>query len=198
MSTMPFPSEDLATIVAHAQQQDEAAFTALIERFTPRMYGCAMTYLHDPDKADDAVQDAWILAWTRIGRTQPDLCISAWLYKIVKHRCLDELRHHRILRVDPIEPAMLDIRHAAWDQQPEEAALEHELATAVNRLLTTAPPDDQWAIIMHNECGMRMEDMAEAIGQSPGCIKSRRYRGFRRLRTRAVALRLEAPGRVTG
>jgi DNA-directed RNA polymerase specialized sigma24 family protein len=51
------------TLVERARQGDHAAFAILAEAATDRLYGVATLILRDPDRAQDAVQEALISAW---------------------------------------------------------------------------------------------------------------------------------------
>ena len=63
--------------------------------------------LRAPDQADDALQDAYLKAWRSLGafRESGDDSQTRWLYRIVYHSCLDELRRVRRRRVPSGEQA---------------------------------------------------------------------------------------------
>jgi RNA polymerase sigma-70 factor (ECF subfamily) len=53
-------------LVQQAKNGDAEAFTELVRVSAPRLHGVARLILRDPDRAKDAVQDAFIAAWQDI------------------------------------------------------------------------------------------------------------------------------------
>ena len=60
-------------LVVRAQLGDHDAFTTLVEASVDRLYAAARLILRDPDRSEDAVQDALIHSWVGIrGLRDPD------------------------------------------------------------------------------------------------------------------------------
>jgi RNA polymerase sigma-70 factor, ECF subfamily len=59
-------------LVLAAQRGDEAAFVDLVRLRADRLYAIAYRVLRDVDRAEDAVQDALVIAWRDLrGRREP-------------------------------------------------------------------------------------------------------------------------------
>src|SRR4029078_13359876 len=78
------PRTDAELVIA-ARQGDLDAFTALVERYrTPALrvaYGIA------GDEAEDAVQDAFVKAFRKLGAFRTDAAFRPWLFTVVAHEC---------------------------------------------------------------------------------------------------------------
>jgi RNA polymerase sigma factor (sigma-70 family) len=97
--------EALLAGLASGNPDDAAAF---VRRFQSRVYGLALTMLHDPALADDVAQEAFVRAWrhaatydARRGR------VSSWLLTITRNLAIDRAR---IRPVAPTDPAMTKLR----------------------------------------------------------------------------------------
>src|SRR6476619_1973441 len=74
-------------LVERARRGDRASFGILAEGSIGRLYNVAQLMVSDPDLADDAVQEALIVAWRDLrGLRDPDR-FEPWLYRILV-RCV--------------------------------------------------------------------------------------------------------------
>src|ERR1044072_4550960 len=97
-------------LVEAARKRDKAAYADLIRVRGDRLFALAHRILRDVERAEDAVQEALVIAW----RDLPDLRdldrFDAWLNPLVVRSCLAEARKERRrvtnLHVLPIALAM--------------------------------------------------------------------------------------------
>src|SRR5215213_9722970 len=75
-----------------AQAGDVSAMGALLEDYRARLYAAALTMLGDRAQAQDAVQDAFLIALRRLGELREPAAIGGWLYTIVRNECRMRLR----------------------------------------------------------------------------------------------------------
>ena len=101
-------------LVSRAQAGDHEAFGALVRAALPRLLGTARLILRDQDRAQDAVQEALVLAWKHVRALRDPGAWDGWLYRLTVRACYRQARRHRIrdlveLHVVPDqEPATLD------------------------------------------------------------------------------------------
>ena len=94
-------------LVAAAQRGDREAYVDLIRPRADRLYAVAHRILRDVDRAEDAVQDALVVAWRDLrGLRDPDR-FDAWLHRLLVHVCIAEATRERRrvtnLRVLPVD-----------------------------------------------------------------------------------------------
>src|ERR1700687_3151381 len=65
----------------------EIAFTALLEPILEPGYRLACAMLHDPQAAEDAVQEAAFKAWRKLGRLRQGADMRPWFLGIVANEC---------------------------------------------------------------------------------------------------------------
>ena len=96
-------------LVERAQSGDHEAFSVLVRTSYPRLYGVANLVLRDRDRAQDAVQDALVLAWRNIRALRDADAWDAWLYRLTLRACSRAARMSR--RRDVVELHVEPDRH---------------------------------------------------------------------------------------
>jgi RNA polymerase sigma-70 factor (ECF subfamily) len=131
--------------------------------------------LGDPAEAEDAAQETFIRAYTRIDSYDPGRKFSSWLLAIASHYCIDRLRRRRFTLV-----SWDDLPPWRWlpdtDPQPEEVALRHEAQRQVQELLNQLPPDYKAAVILRYWHELSYEEIADTLNSTLPAIKSRLFR----------------------
>lgn len=82
-------------LVRALQQGDRDAFATLYEQYADRIYSYCVSICRNPDWAADAMQDAFLLAFSRISQLRDPSKLRPWLYAVARNECLRQLRVHR-------------------------------------------------------------------------------------------------------
>src|SRR6476646_10504923 len=104
---------DLAARVA---AKDAVAFEALMRRYNGRLFRVARAILKDDAEAEDALQDAYLSAYAKIGAYRGDAVLSTWLTRIVINEALGRLRRRKR------DGVVVPFSGATQTDQDEEAA----------------------------------------------------------------------------
>jgi len=76
--------------------RDERALAELIEVIAPWLLGMAQALLSDPDEAEEVVQEAFTIVWTRIGQVPDEpRGLLAWALRTTRNRAIDRLRSRK-------------------------------------------------------------------------------------------------------
>jgi RNA polymerase sigma-70 factor (ECF subfamily) len=92
-----------ADLARAAQSGDPASLGALLSRHRARMLALALHMLRQPADAEDAVQEAAVIALTRIGDLRDPAAVGGWLRTIVRNCCLMRLRVFTPFPSDDVE-----------------------------------------------------------------------------------------------
>lgn len=106
-------------------------FAKLIDESLPMLRGTAYRILGNADDADDAVQEALLLAWKKFDSFQSRAKISTWVCRITVNVAYDMLRkrqrEEKKLRniipdesCDPFETQRIDVLKKAVSELPEK------------------------------------------------------------------------------
>lgn len=117
-------------------------FQPIVEMYQKQIYVYCCRMLGCKQDAQDAVQDIFIKAYTKLFTYEPKVSFSAWLYKIAYHHCLNLLRKrvirqrvHRLLRTSGITESPEQKLDRQWFSAPLEYAMSKLSADERNLLV---------------------------------------------------------------
>jgi RNA polymerase sigma-70 factor (ECF subfamily) len=201
----PRSAEVESTIAGQVQEllaagNDHAArdlFAQIVSRQQRRASRIAWHYLRDVAEADEAVQDAFVKAYTHIKSFQRNLSFEVWLTRILINGCLDrqKARTRRSRWMLPVADAgrrdqdTIERATRPSDRSPEAQLMAREwrdqLVAAVHKL-----PDRQRLVFMlchYSDHSTR--DVAEMTGLNESTVRVHLFRAIRKLRTAMEGLR---------
>ena len=172
-------------LVEAARNGDREAYVDLIRPRTDRLFAIAHRILRDIDRAEDALQDALVIAWRDLrGLRDPDR-FDAWLRRLLVNVCISQATRERRrtanLRVLPVDgPA-----------GPDDllSIAERDL---LERGFRRLPPEQRAILVMHHYLGYAPSEIAETLGIPAGTARSRLHHAHRAMRAA-----LEADARTT-
>jgi len=186
-------SED-EDLVQASKAGDTTAFEELVARYDRKLFRIACQILHNPDDAQDVVQDTFIKVFQNLGQFRADSKFSTWLYRIVVNQSLMELRKQRgrpsttiELSNEGDEEGQLPIDFSDWRPNPEEQYKESELRELLTRLLLNLRPALRVVFVMHDIEGQSFQETAEALSLSLAAVKTRSLRARLYLREQLTA-----------
>lgn len=176
---------DEQRLIAQAQRGDLHAFNQLVLAYQSMLYNIAYRILGDGDAAADATQDAFVSAYKAIARFRGG-SFKAWLLRIVTNACYDQLRVKQRRPADSLDDMLVEPEHDATlrddSESPEDFVLRQELGAAIQRGLSTLPPDQRITLVLSDIEGLSYDEIAEVTRVSLGTVKSRLSRARSKLR----------------
>lgn len=165
-----------AQLVARTLEGDDAAYATLVRRHQHRLYRHARGMGLDHDTSLDLVQDAFVRAFERLVDCRDGASYRAWLFRICRNLCLDELRNVRRLGV-PL--STLDRPDDFEDPRAGGDDLTLTLRAALERL----PNALREAFLLKHDAGYTYDEVAAITEASPSAVKMRVHRAREALRT---------------
>src|SRR4249919_1213392 len=102
-------SSDDAELVRRALARDDTAFRIIMERHNRRLYRIARGILRNDTEAEDAVQEAYVSAFTHLDGFRGDSSLATWLARITMNEALGRLRRQRAsVDLDTLAPGVLE------------------------------------------------------------------------------------------
>ena len=155
---------------------DVNALEQLITRWRPKSEAYARGFLHDPQAAEDAVQEAFSRIWAVRSGLDAERSFSAYLYTIVKRICIDTLRKdHRF----PSLPGELP-------EMPAESAEAEYIARweRLNRihLLAGLNETDRKLLLAFSLEGKPTKEIAGELNLTDGQVRIRLHRIRKKLK----------------
>jgi RNA polymerase sigma-70 factor (ECF subfamily) len=151
----------------------ERTFADLLTPLIEPGFRLALAMLHDPQAAEDAVQEASFTAWRKLGRMQDQEKIRPWFLGVVANKCRNARRKKWVAGVSLGLPEHLSVVSA------EEPTLR---GTDLRRAVSRLRHEDRLVVVLYFYLDMPLEDVAAVAGRSVGATRARLYRSIRRLR----------------
>jgi RNA polymerase sigma-70 factor, ECF subfamily len=151
----------------------ERTFAELLTPLIEPGFRLALAMLHDPQAAEDAVQEASFTAWRKLGRIKDRDRIRPWFLGVVANKCRNARRMKWVSGVTLGLPDQLSVVSA------EERTLRGaDLRSAVAKLRH----EDRLVVVLYFYLDMPLEDVAAVVGSSLGATRARLYRSVQKLR----------------
>jgi RNA polymerase sigma-70 factor (ECF subfamily) len=167
-------SVDLDLIEA-ARRGDQVAFVDLVRARGDRLFAIAHRILRDVGWAEDALQDALVIAWRDLPSLRDPARFDAWIHRLLTNVCIAQAGRERRrlanLRALPIEGA------AAPDDYLSVADRD-QLERAFARLM----PDERAVLVLRYYVGYEPSEIADILGARAGTIRSRLHHAHRAMR----------------
>ncbi|HMA37013.1 MAG TPA: RNA polymerase sigma factor [Chloroflexia bacterium] len=169
----PTGAED-TLLVSRAQAGDREAFAALFDRYQTPIVNYLYRIVGDWETAHDLAQDSFLKAYQALGRTEPDLQIGPWLYRIATNTGLDALRRRK--RITWV-PFLEEFDPPAPGGDPGTIVPNQD---AVHRALQEVPTDHRIALVLHLHQGLSYKEIGALLGIAPNLVAVRVFRGRER------------------
>lgn len=163
----------IATETSGAQRASEQSFADLLVPLLQSGYRLAGAMLHDPQAAEDVVQEASLIAWRKLPKLDDRSNVRAWFLGIVANECRNARRRRWLSSVTLGLPSRLAVG-SGEDGMVNRA----DLRQALRQLRY----EDQLVVTLHFYLDMPMSEIAAVAGTSIEAARSRLYRAVRQLR----------------
>src|SRR3954471_4316673 len=173
-------SDDRLVVLARAGH--ERAFEAMVERYRGPLLRAARRYLPEA-RAEDALQQAYISAWSALQRGDDVRDLRAWLYRIVHNTALNQLRVSGYDYAELEESLSLGGGFGSQDELERRAVVRQTLTG-----LAALPERQREALLRIAIEGRSQEEVARELGVSEGAVRQLVHRARLTLRAAATAV----------
>jgi RNA polymerase sigma-70 factor (ECF subfamily) len=156
-----------------ALRGDQDAFGQLMHRYAGAVYNLAYRMLGNPQDAEDAAQEIFLRAYTRLASFDRTRRFSTWLLTVASNYCIDRLRRRRFawLTLDDVAFWLPSERPG-----PERNALAREQQEMVQQALQRLPENYRLVTVLRYMHDLSYEEIAEVSGLTVSTIKTRLHR----------------------
>ncbi len=171
-------SED-AILVQRVQGGDVAAFDRLVVKYRERLFSIVYNLTSNREDAADLTQEAFIKAFSSIGRFKGKSSFFTWLYRIAVNTTLSQLKKNRLRRFFSLEnindeASSSEIVEAlSVKTRTEKGALVRELQERLNEALQKLSPKHRTVVVLFEIEGLSHQEISEIMNCSVGTVRSR-------------------------
>lgn len=166
---------DDAALIALIAQAKTDALNSLYDRYNRLVFSVALAIVGDRSVAEEVTLDVFVQVWQRASTYRPEQAkVRTWLIAITRHHAID------ILRMQNSRPEAHTVN---WDEVsvadgPSAHGLEEGIQLSIQRkhvreILSQLPADQREALLLAYFKGYTQSQIAEALKQPLGTIKTR-------------------------
>ncbi|MBI1915447.1 MAG: sigma-70 family RNA polymerase sigma factor [Planctomycetes bacterium] len=172
-------------LIAECLEGRTSAFTELVRRYQDRLYRPMHRLLHNAEDAQDAVQEAFFLAYQSLRRFRGHSDFYTWLYRIAVNAAISLKRKQRsTVSVDSgfANGRCMDLPDRSRTNHPGTALEIAETLRQFHHALGRLTPRDRDLLTLIDLEGNKYNWMARQLKVPVGTIRSRLHRARRKLR----------------
>ena len=160
-------------LITAAQSGSREAFGELVARHERAVFRTALAALGTVDEAEDAAQDAFVVAWRKLPGFRRQASFRTWLLTIAWRKALDRRRRRTIWRsrLAPAPDAMALLHTAGSD--PERQAVSADLVRRARAEIRRLSPRLRDALLLACSGAHRYEEIAAMLRIPIGTVKWR-------------------------
>jgi RNA polymerase sigma-70 factor (ECF subfamily) len=175
---------DDASLVRDLQRTgDDELFRILVQRHKRRVFRVAAAVLGPgrEAEAEDLTQEAFLLAFRKLGSFRGDSTFSTWLLRVTRNLAIDRRRRADLRKPHVSEDELAKLPAVGAGASPEEAAAAGEQRERLLRQLALLPEPQRTAVYLHYWLESPVAEMAELLELKPETVKSHLHRARQRL-----------------
>jgi RNA polymerase sigma-70 factor, ECF subfamily len=169
-----------AEIVARVLKGDKQAYALLIEAYKGPLFNLAFRMTGDYSDADDLTQETFIKAYQNLHQFDQEKKYFTWLYTIGINLIRNYLNKKERDRTRQAENHLLAGSHG--NRGGEGDLVSAERLGKLEKNMQKLSVDLREAIILKYHQELTFEEVAAVIGDTPGAVKMRIYRGLKQLK----------------
>jgi RNA polymerase sigma-70 factor (ECF subfamily) len=167
-------------VVAQVRDGAVALYELLVRRHNRAVYRAARAVLRDDAEAEDAAQEAWVSAFTKLGQWSGASRFGTWVVAIALNEARSRLRRREAR-------AAMAAAEPGAGFAPDDPELEGEMRETVERVeraVDGLPASYREVFMLRAVEGLATADVAAALGVGEDVVKTRLHRARALLRER--------------
>ena len=167
--------------LAHSIKQDEKdAFRELYDRYSPRIFRFAQSYLKNNDDSEELVQNTFLKIWENREILNTEKNIKAFIFKIAVNTIYDFIRRKNI------EQAYVDYQKLNFS--PDEnytwhSVIYEEMLQNLQELMKQMPEQQRAIFQLSKIDGLSNDEIAQKLNLSKRTVENHLYRAISYLKT---------------
>ena len=166
---------DLNKLIREAQTGNSKAFAAVYSFYADDLYRFALWYTGKSADAEDAVQEAVLIAFRSIAKLKKPSSFKSWMFKILSNVCKTRL-------TDPADRLCLVTLDEINESDAEYYTEDFTLSSDLKAALDTLDADERQIVLLSVIGRYKSNEIAEILDMKSGTVRSKLSRSLDKLR----------------
>lgn len=172
--------------IEQIKEGDEKAFASFFTFFYPKLMALACRFV-DEYTAEDLVQEVFASYWERKATIQAEH-LQSFLYKWVQNKCLDYLKHRRVVNDYEAEVRLAEMRLAFLAESADsnevlKQIVSHDLRSLLEEIIGKLPPKCATTLRLCYLHDLNHKEIADIMQISVRTVEGHIRQGLNYLRT---------------
>ncbi|MDR1500017.1 MAG: RNA polymerase sigma-70 factor [Tannerellaceae bacterium] len=169
------PTDEPITYIDSIQDN----FDRIYVNYFTRLYRFAKEYVIYSEDAENIVQDVFMMLWEKRRVLNVQVSLTAYLFSIVKNKCIDHLRRRVVADEYKQE---LNIKLLSLEDINRAFASDEDIERFLNDALNKLPERCRQVFIMSRIEGKKYQEIADELGISVNTVENQMSIALRKLR----------------
>lgn len=147
-------------------EDDQEALKQIFAIYFPRLNDFAGKIIKDDTISQDIVQDVFVKFW-ELRSTITDTNIEAYLFRLVRNKCLDYIRHVKVINNFQIDYSSVanyeELYRIDFIGDEPYILIEKELQSEIDRVIQSLPEKCKKVFILSRVNGLKNKEIAEKL-----------------------------------
>jgi RNA polymerase sigma-70 factor (ECF subfamily) len=152
---------------------DAAAFEVLYARHRAGLFRFMLRGCRDRAVCEELFQEVWISLVNARGRYEVRSKFRTWLFQMARHRVIDYQRRQKHARTEGNPGEEVESLAAPAGERPDRRAAVNQATDRLLELIDVLPDEQREVLLLHEDGGLSVAEIAEVTGANPEAVKSR-------------------------
>ena len=180
--TAPLDRERLSIVLQAAIGGDEAAWSRIVNDFSPQVFRVVLAQCRDPELAEEVTQSTFCTVVNKLSDYTELGKFESWLFRIALNRLRDEMRRRSRQALSMADDTLRAVAPA--QEVPVSATEGQEVLKGLHLAMSELPEPEQQVLHLRHVAQMSFKAIAEVLDEPMGTVLARHFRAIKRLRER--------------
>lgn len=171
-------------LIEQCRRNDRKAQMLLYNKYSKGMYYVALRFLKEPFEAEEAMQESFIKAFTKLHQFTGDVTFGAWLKRIVINKSIDMIKAKKMQMVAIDEQVMTSV-----EEQDDWSVEDSVTVDEVKEAIMSLPEKYKYAVMLFLLEGYDHKEISEILDITPVASRTLVHRGKKQLQEKLKHLR---------
>ncbi len=157
---------------------DQIAFEKLVQRYSGSLFNFICRFLNDYDSASDILQQVFTQLYISLPNLRTGEPLKAWLFRVARNRCLDELRRKRVVHFSELQASSEDEDLSPLaiipdtSPLPEDVAEHHDLQNILQQAINGLPPKFRAVVLLRYAGQLSFSEIGQSLAMPEATAKT--------------------------